>query len=108
MMVDRLHEPYRASVYPQLPQLVEAARRAGALGACLSGAGSTILAFTDSMAGITRIEGALAAAAADTDLPGRDPRGPAERCRGPRPLEGLTADRGEAVPRTLRPRSVPR
>ena len=44
---------------------------AGALGACLSGAGSTILAFADSMAGITRIEAAFVAAAADTDLPGR-------------------------------------
>ncbi len=71
LTVDRLHEPYRAAVYPQLPRMVEAARSAGALGACLSGAGSAILAFTDSMAGITRIEAALMAAAADTDLPGR-------------------------------------
>ena len=71
MTVDRLHEPYRAKVYPQLPRLVAAAREAGALGACLSGAGSTILAFVDSMTGISRVEGALAAAAADTDLEGR-------------------------------------
>jgi homoserine kinase len=71
LTVDRLHEPYRAAIYPQLPRLVEAARGAGALGACLSGAGSTILAFADSMAGITRIEAAFVAAAADTDLPGR-------------------------------------
>lgn len=71
MMVDRLHEPYRAEVYPELPAFVEAARRAGALGACLSGAGSTILAFVDSMAGITRVEGAFVAVAADTDLDGR-------------------------------------
>jgi homoserine kinase len=71
LTVDRLHEPYRASVYPQLPRLVGAAREAGALGACLSGAGSTILAFADSMADITRIEAPLAAVAADTDLPGR-------------------------------------
>jgi homoserine kinase len=71
MTVDRLHEPYRAKVYPQLSQMIEAARGAGALGACLSGAGSTILAFADSMALITRIEAALGAAAADTDLPGR-------------------------------------
>ena len=47
LTVDRLHEPYRAAVYPQLPALVEAAREAGAIGACLSGAGSTILAFTE-------------------------------------------------------------
>jgi homoserine kinase len=68
---DRLHEPYRATVYPQLPRMVAAAREAGALGACLSGAGSTIIAFTDSMAGITRIEAAYFAAAADLDLDGR-------------------------------------
>ena len=71
LTVDRLHEPYRAAVYPELPRLVEAAREAGALGACLSGAGSTILAFADSMAGITRIEAAFVAVAADTDLAGR-------------------------------------
>ena len=71
LTADRLHEPYRATVYPQLPRMVAAAREAGALGACLSGAGSTIIAFTDSMAGITRIESAYFAAAADLDLPGR-------------------------------------
>ena len=71
LTVDRLHEPYRALVYPELPRLVAAAREAGALGACLSGAGSTILAFTVSMAGIARIEAAFAAVAADVDLAGR-------------------------------------
>jgi len=70
LMVDRLHEPARATVYPQLPRLVEAARGAGAIGACLSGAGSTVLAFSDSVRTITRIEAAFGAAAADTDLPG--------------------------------------
>ena len=71
LTVDRLHEPYRAGVFPQLPRLVEAARKAGALGACLSGAGSTVLAFSDSVRTITRIEAAFSAVAADTDLPGR-------------------------------------
>ena len=71
LTVDKLHEPYRAAAYPQLPRLVQAARDAGALGACLSGAGSTILAFADSMADITRIEAAFGAVAADTDLPGK-------------------------------------
>jgi homoserine kinase len=71
LTVDRLHEPYRASVYPELPRLVAAARAAGALGACLSGAGSTIIAFTDSVSGITRIEAAFTAAAADDDIDGR-------------------------------------
>jgi homoserine kinase len=71
LTVDRIHEPYRAASYPQLPRLIEAARSAGALGACLSGAGSTVLAFGDSLSGISRIEAAFVAAAADTDLPGR-------------------------------------
>jgi homoserine kinase len=70
LMVDRLHEPARAAVFRQLPRLVEAAREAGAIGACLSGAGSTVLAFSDSVRTITRIEAAFGAAAADTDLPG--------------------------------------
>jgi homoserine kinase len=71
LTVDRLHEPYRAEVFGQLPRFVADARAAGALGACLSGAGSTIVAFTDTVAGVTRLESAFRAAAADTDLAGR-------------------------------------
>ena len=91
LTVDRIHEPYRAAAYPQFPRLIAAAREAGALGACLSGAGSTILAFADSMAGITRIEAAFGAAAADIDLPGRvavvEPQQP--RREGDQPFDGL-------------------
>lgn len=68
---DRLHEPYRAEAYPELPRLVGAAREAGAIGACLSGAGSTIIAFADTLSAISHVEAALVAAAADVDLPGR-------------------------------------
>ncbi len=68
---DRLHEPYRAAVYPQLPRLVADARSAGAIGACLSGAGSAIIAFTNKVSGVAAIEAAFRATAADTDLPGR-------------------------------------
>jgi homoserine kinase len=68
---DRLHEPYRAAVYPELPRLVGAAREGGAIAASLSGAGSTIIAFSDSVASIARIEASLTAAAADSDLPGQ-------------------------------------
>jgi homoserine kinase len=71
LTVDRLHEPYRAAVYPQLTRLVGVARDAGALGACLSGAGSTIIAFADTLASLARIEGAFRAAAADLDMTGR-------------------------------------
>jgi homoserine kinase len=67
---DRLHEPYRARIYPALPGLVAAAREAGAIGACLSGAGSSVIAFGDSVRLLSRIEGALAAAAAEADVPG--------------------------------------
>ena len=70
LTVDRLHEPYRAAAYPEFPKMVAAAREAGALGACLSGAGSTILAFADSMTGISRVEAAFVAVAADNDLDG--------------------------------------
>jgi homoserine kinase len=44
-MHDRLHEPYRARLFPHLLPLTAAARQAGALGACLSGAGPSILAL---------------------------------------------------------------
>jgi len=71
LTADRLHEPYRATAFPALPRLVGAARDAGALGACLSGSGSTVIAFVDSLAAITRVEAAFRAAAADLELDGR-------------------------------------
>ncbi len=43
---DRLHQPYRQQLFPEMYALFDAARQAGALGAFLSGAGSTILALT--------------------------------------------------------------
>lgn len=71
LTLDRLHEPYRAAVYRELPRLVGGAREAGAIGACLSGSGSSVIAFADSVAAMTRIEAAFLAVAADADLPGR-------------------------------------
>jgi homoserine kinase len=70
---DRLHEPYRAAVYPELPELVAAAGAAGALGACLSGAGSTIVAFVDGSdeAAADRVAAAFRATAARLSQPGR-------------------------------------
>jgi homoserine kinase len=44
-MDDRLHQPYRARLVPGFHDVLAAARDAGALGAALSGAGPTILAF---------------------------------------------------------------
>jgi len=72
LTVDRLHEQYRATAFPQLPRLIQSALDAGAIGACLSGAGSTVIAFSDSVRTITRIEGAFTAASVDTDLPGKN------------------------------------
>jgi homoserine kinase len=68
---DRLHEPYRAAVYPELPLLIAAARRAGALGACMSGAGSSVIAFADRPELAEHVANALVAGAADAALPGR-------------------------------------
>jgi homoserine kinase len=67
---DRLHEPYRASIYPELPMLIAAARRAGALGACMSGAGSSIIAFADSEALAGEVAAALEAGARSAGLAG--------------------------------------
>ncbi len=80
--VDRLHEPYRAAaVYPELPDLVAAARNAGALGACLSGAGSTVIAFADTPERASAAAAAMAAAARALELEGRS-RVVAPRLRG--------------------------
>jgi homoserine kinase len=41
---DRLHQPYRRRLFPWMPAVIDAARRAGALGCVLSGAGPSLLA----------------------------------------------------------------
>ena len=71
LTVDRIHEPYRSVAYPQLPRLTGAARAAGALGAFLSGAGSTVLAFVAPGADASPVEAALPEAAAAVGLDGR-------------------------------------
>lgn len=44
---DRLHQPYRAKLLPGMDEVLETGRRAGALAAFLSGAGSTVVALVD-------------------------------------------------------------
>ena len=44
--IDHFHQPFRARLIPFLPRVVVAAEKAGALGAFLSGSGSTICAAT--------------------------------------------------------------
>jgi len=43
---DRLHQPYRAHLYPRSAELLGSARELGALGATISGAGPTVLVWT--------------------------------------------------------------
>ncbi len=47
-MDDRLHQPYRLPLLPGASRLIETAYRIGAAGACLSGAGPSVLAICDS------------------------------------------------------------
>ena len=61
---DRLHQPYRTRLFPWMPDVVAAARRAGALGCVLSGAGPSLLAVVvgDGMGVARAMEVALAEA----------------------------------------------
>jgi homoserine kinase len=63
---DHLHQPFRTKLIPFLPSVVAAAEKAGALGAFLSGSGSTIAAVT--LNSSKRIAAAMARAA---KIPGR-------------------------------------
>ncbi|CAN5638543.1 homoserine kinase [soil metagenome] len=70
MYDDRLHEPYRAANYPELPHLVSAARRA-ALGAALSGAGSAVIALCGDDRSASFVVDLLSDTAAQLGLAGR-------------------------------------
>ncbi len=47
---DRLHQPYRQALIPGMPDVLAAAKSAGAFGAALSGAGPCLIAFTETNA----------------------------------------------------------
>ena len=47
-MQDRLHQPYRQTLFPAMPDIINAAVAAGAHGACLSGGGSSLIALASS------------------------------------------------------------
>jgi homoserine kinase len=53
-LADRLHQPPRASLYPESMAVVERAAELGALGATISGAGPTVLVWSlyDATAGV--------------------------------------------------------
>lgn len=69
-MHDRLHEPYRARLFPHLTAMVDAARAAGAVGACLSGAGPSILSLCVPETAAA-VETAFQHTAAQIGVPGR-------------------------------------
>jgi homoserine kinase len=56
---DRLHQPYRRKLFPWLPEAIQAARAAGALGCVLSGAGPSVLAVARDAAAGEAIAAAL-------------------------------------------------
>ena len=68
---DRLHQPYREPLFPAGRALMDAADAAGALGACVSGAGPTILAFCGDQASAVTVMAEMAAAAAAAQVAGR-------------------------------------
>jgi homoserine kinase len=68
-MEDRMHQPYRQQIYPQMRPLFNAALEAGAFGAFLSGSGSSIAAFA--VGNEQAIEQAFAATSARLGFPGR-------------------------------------
>ena len=61
-MTDELHQPYRLPRLPGSGELIEIAYERGAAGACLSGAGPTILAVCDSPTSAHAVEKAWNAA----------------------------------------------
>jgi len=68
-MHDRLHQPYRLRLFPWMDAVLAAARKAGALGCVLSGAGPSILAVVlDGAGGVGR---AMVDALGDAGLSGR-------------------------------------
>jgi homoserine kinase len=69
-MADRLHQPARTQLMPWLPAMIGAARAAGAHGAALSGAGTTICSLCDPDTA-ERVAAALGAEARRLNVPGR-------------------------------------
>lgn len=59
---DSLHQPYRASLVPGLRGVIEAALKTGAYGACLSGAGPSVLAVCRAGSDLEAIGRRMAAA----------------------------------------------
>ncbi|RFU70113.1 homoserine kinase [Peribacillus saganii] len=48
MKEDRFHQPYRTALIPHFPEIEKAAEQSGAFGVAISGAGPTVVCFTES------------------------------------------------------------
>lgn len=46
ILEDRVHQPYRETLIPQLPKIIRAGERAGAIGGWLCGSGPTVICIT--------------------------------------------------------------
>lgn len=68
-MRDSLHQPYRTSMFPHVEPMIVAARNAGAFGACLSGAGPSVLSFVDPEV-VPDVVTTLESVARDVGVPG--------------------------------------
>lgn len=68
-MADRIHQPYRAAICPQLPRLLPLAGCGGILGVALSGAGPAVLVIVDGELHITGARTAICAALSGLHAP---------------------------------------
>jgi homoserine kinase len=67
---DRIHQPARSALFPEAPGLLEALVEAGALAACWSGAGPTLIGFVTKDAQ-EQVRAAAESALAASGVPGR-------------------------------------
>jgi homoserine kinase len=67
---DRLHQPFREPLFPPSATLQRTAMQAGALGACTSGAGPSVLALCDGPDAAERVRCAFEATARECDVSG--------------------------------------
>jgi homoserine kinase len=67
-MEDRLHQPYRARLFPGFVRLIDAAIAHAAYGACLSGGGSAVLALAGDCA--EEVASAMSVAASEEGIAG--------------------------------------
>jgi homoserine kinase len=69
-MRDRIHQPYRAALYPHLHDTIDAAISAGAYGASLSGSGPSVLALAAGSR-VDNVARAMCVAAKSKDVDGQ-------------------------------------